>query len=65
MVPNRGASNGETDQKKQNLTYIHEMLRELLMVAQRERADMLCYFIEMAYAEATDIREGRRPLSSV
>lgn len=65
MVPNRGSGNGETDQKKQNLAYIHEMLGELRMAAQREGADMLCYLIEMAYVEAAELQTGKRPLSSV
>ena len=48
---------------KESLAYIRQMLAELRGVAQREGAEMLCYFIEMAYVEAGDIQSGRRKLS--
>ncbi|MCO6186025.1 hypothetical protein [Rhizobium sp. L1K21] len=47
-----------------NIAYIRQMLGELRMVAKGEGADVLCYFIEMAYVEAGDIQNGRRPLGS-
>jgi hypothetical protein len=31
------------------------MLAELRQVAEKEKADMLCYLIEMAYVEAGDL----------
>ena len=48
---------------EQNIAYIRQMLGELRTVANNEGADMLRYFIEMAYVEAGDILSGFRPLS--
>jgi len=48
---------------EQNIAYIRQMLAELRGVAASENADMLCYLIEMAYIEAGDVLEGRRPLN--
>lgn len=50
---------------EQNITYIRQMLGELRAVADSERADMLCYLIEMAYLEAGDVLSGKQPLSVV
>ena len=48
---------------EENIAYIRQMLGELRTVAHNEGADMLRYFIEMAYVEAGDILSGFRPLS--
>ena len=48
----------------ENIAYIRQMLGELRTVAHNESADMLRYFIEMAYVEAGDILAGFRPLSA-
>lgn len=48
---------------EENIAYIRQMLGELRGVAHNEGADMLRYFIEMAYVEAGDILSGFRPLS--
>ncbi len=48
---------------KEAIAYIRQMLGELHQVARKERADMLCYLIEMAYVEAGDVQAGRRPRS--
>ena len=48
---------------QQNIAYIRQMLGELRTVASNEGADMLRYFLEMAYVEASDIQAGVRPLS--
>ena len=48
---------------KENIVYIRQMLGELRQVALLERADMLCYLIEMAYVEADDLQAGRRSIS--
>lgn len=48
---------------RENIAYIRQMLGELRQVAGAEKADMLCYLIEMAYVEAGDIQAGRRGLS--
>ena len=47
----------------ENIAYIRQMLGEMRQVARSEGADMLCYLIEMAYEEASDIQSGRRSLS--
>lgn len=51
-------------QTSESLAYIRQILAELRFVAEREGAEMLCYLIEMAYIEATDIQTGRRKLSA-
>ncbi|WP_432347492.1 hypothetical protein WMC41_07155 [Shinella yambaruensis] len=48
---------------EENIAYTRQMLGELRTVAHNEGADMLRYFIEMAYVEAGDILAGLRPLS--
>lgn len=40
----------------ENITFIRQMLGELHQVAEREKAEMLCYLIEMAYVEAGDLQ---------
>lgn len=52
------------DHSQVGIAYLHTMLGELRQVAQAQRADMLCYLIEMAYVEAGDILAGRRQLSA-
>lgn len=49
---------GLREQSVANIAYIQRMLAELLNVAQRERAHMLCYLIEMAYVEAGDLQKA-------
>jgi hypothetical protein len=46
------------------LLYVRDMLGELRKVADTENADLLCYFIEMAYIEAGDIISNVRPAQS-
>ncbi|WP_337184713.1 hypothetical protein [Shinella sp.] len=48
---------------EENIAYTRQMLGELRAVADNEGAEMLRYFIEMAYVEAGDILAGLRPLS--
>ena len=48
----------------QRIVYLREMLGELRSVAEREGCDMLCYLLEMAYLEASEIENGRHPNSS-
>lgn len=55
----------EKAQTEQNIAYIKQMLAELRGVAESEKADMLCYLIEMAYIEAGDVLAGHRPLTLV
>ena len=40
------------------LDYLQSMLGQLRTMAEAERCDMLTYFIEMAYVEASDIIRG-------
>ncbi len=49
---------------RENLTYIREMLAELRTVAEAEGASMLCYLLEMAYLEASEVDTGRRFLEA-
>ncbi len=44
--------------RNETLEYIQSMLGQLRLMAQAERCDMLAYLIEMAYLEATDVRQG-------
>lgn len=37
------------------LDYIRSMLRELRHLAEKQKAEMLIYFIEMAYEEVNDL----------
>lgn len=43
-----------------NIQYIRQMLGELRGVAEAEKAEMLCYLIEMAFMEAGDLVEKRK-----
>jgi len=61
--PSQG--NMEKARTEQNIAYIRQMLGELGGVARAEKADMLCYLIEMAYLEAGDVLAGTRPLNVV
>lgn len=54
----------EKARTEQNIAYIRQMLGELRSVAHGENAGMLCYLIEMAYLEAGDLLEGRRPVNA-
>lgn len=40
------------------LDYMQSMLRELRIMAQAERLDVIAYFVEMAYIETSDIIRG-------
>ncbi len=44
----------------ENIAYIRQLVGELRRVAHQERAEMLCYFLEMAYLEAGDVLHARR-----
>lgn len=55
----------ELARTEQNVAYIRQMLGELRTVAESEKADMLCYLIEMAYLEAGEVLAGQRPLRIV
>jgi len=49
----------------QNIHYIRQMLGELRGVAESEKAEMLCYLIEMAFMEAGDLVEQRKQQGEV
>jgi hypothetical protein len=48
--------------RTETLDYLQTMLRQMRIMAQAERCDMLAYLIEMAYVETSDIIRGERPL---
>ena len=52
------------DKSPAKLHYVRDMLGELRKVADAENADLLCYFIEMAYIEAGDIISNVRPIQT-
>lgn len=45
----------QSDQRRQKLDYIRSMLTQLHAMAGQEKCDMLCYLIEMACIEASDL----------
>ena len=47
----------------ENIAYIRQLVGELRRVAHQEQAEMLCYFLEMAYLEAGDVLHARRAKS--
>ncbi len=55
MAKDTSDINGRGPHTIENIAYIRQMLTELREVAEREGAQMLCYLIEMAYAEANDL----------
>ncbi|TWG99059.1 hypothetical protein L598_001600000230 [Mesorhizobium sp. J18] len=55
------ASARDDRKKAETLDYMQSMLGQLRTMAEAEQYDMLAYFIEMAYVEATDIIRGERP----
>jgi len=63
MVTKKTDAENGGQSARENIAYIRQMLGELRQVARNERAEMLCYLIEMAYVEAGDIQAGRRALS--
>jgi hypothetical protein len=63
MIPNSTGASKKDAQAREKIAYIRQMLGELRGVATNEGADMLCYLIEMAFAEAGDILSGKRQLS--
>lgn len=63
MNPNSPGAGKRDAQAHEKIAYIRQMLGELRGVASNEGADMLCYLLEMAFAEAGDILSGKRQLS--
>ena len=56
MAPKVAGKDTARSASLENITFIRQMLQELLKVAERENAEMLCYLIEMAYVEAGDLQ---------
>lgn len=50
------------DIDREKFDYIKAVLIEVRAIAQKQRADLLTYIIEMAVQETDDIITGRRPL---
>lgn len=44
---------------KERISYVKQMLGELLQVARTEHADLLVYLLEMAFTEAGDLLAGK------
>ena len=63
MVQSKGTAKQASGPTADNIRYIREMLVELRSVAESEGCDMLCYLLEMAYLETSDIQLGRRSRS--
>ncbi len=49
--------------RRENIAYIRQLVGELRQIAGREHADLLCYFLEMAYMEAGDLMAGKQTMS--
>lgn len=64
MTSSTSGSVRATEQSEQNLLYVRQMLGQLRAVARTEKADLLCYLIEMAFVEAGDLQVARRNASS-
>ena len=58
MAPKFVKVDGKSSTAIKNVTYIRDMLAQLRQLAEEERAEMLCYLIEMAYVEAGDLQLG-------
>jgi hypothetical protein len=43
------------EKKYEDLIYIRQVLGELRVMADRHRAQMLCYLLDMAYQETSDL----------
>ncbi|KRB53177.1 hypothetical protein ASE04_08160 [Rhizobium sp. Root708] len=55
MAANYAKRDANRSGSRENIAFIRQMLAELRKVAEKEKADMLCYLIEMAYVEAGDL----------
>ncbi len=63
MVQSKNTEIRTTGPTLENISYVREMLGQMRTVAEAEGCDMLCYLLEMAYLEASEIELGRRPRS--
>lgn len=63
MTAQRRSASGQSIHSSGNINYIKEMLSQLRAVAEDERCDMLCYLLEMAYMEASEMEAARRQLT--
>ncbi|HET7411680.1 MAG TPA: hypothetical protein VFJ18_03375 [Pararhizobium sp.] len=54
---------GTLGRNMENIDYVRQMLGELRRVAEHEGCDMLCYLLEMAYIEASEVHTSRCSLS--
>lgn len=64
MVQSKGTARQASGPTVENIRYVREMLVELRSVAESEGCDMLCYLLEMAYLEASEIHVERRTKSA-
>lgn len=65
MAPKFAKVDGKNSTAIRSITYIRDMLGQLRQLAEEERAEMLCYLIEMAYVEAGDLQVGLLQNTSV
>ncbi|QFY62364.1 hypothetical protein FZ934_05095 [Rhizobium grahamii] len=56
MAANYAKRDASKSGSRENIAFIRQMLAELRKVAENEKAEMLCYLIEMAYVEAGDLQ---------
>lgn len=63
MVARPSRSPTSDAEQRENIAYIRQLVGELRQIAGREHADLLCYFLEMAYMEAGDLLAGKQELS--
>ncbi|TPW26125.1 hypothetical protein [Pararhizobium mangrovi] len=59
MQLSKGSRDCEHGRVQEDISYIRQMLNELRSVADRDGCDMLCYLIEMACLEASEIEKEK------
>lgn len=52
-----------SERQRKSLEYMGSIIGELSVMAKGERAQMIAYFLEMAYIETFDVLRGQRPLT--
>ncbi len=55
MAQSKGTAKQASGSTTENIRYVRELLVDLRTVAEAEGYDMLCYLLEMAYLEASEI----------
>lgn len=60
MASIQRGNSAETGKKYEDLMYIRQVLGELRGMADRHQAQMLCYLIDMAYQETSDMLQDEQ-----